>query len=532
VFSSQFIEHFHFLRPAWALLLLPTLVIIAVQWRREDQSRPWQKIIAPHLLEALRMRQFGNRWFNPSSLSLALMLLMITMMMGPSWRQQASPLTRDEAALVILLDVSPSMQQRDIQPSRLARARQKISDLLELRQGTRTALVAFAGSAHTVLTLTNDNQILAQYLQAIDPKVMPRAGKFPEYALPLVDQIVGDSPAPTSVLLLTDGVSGASETAFSDYFNTRPHQLLVWGIGASGDDVPPDVPPLETDALQSLAAAAGGNYREISIDDADVAWVQRRVDAHYVVAPDSAVPWLDAGYWLVFPCLAMFALWFRRGWTLHWSLAGLLLLGLAQPQQARADEHWFANLWLTPDQHGRLLFQRGDYVAAANRFRDPLWKGLAYYYAEDFKLAAEYFSRVDSPRARFNRGNALAQSQNYLPARRVYDGLLDELPSQDPLRPDVAGNRALIQDIIDAINNMSESQQEEQGDSSKEMGEDDPERAEGAERKTIQAQELVQFSADEVLQDEKVADMWMRSVQRNPSNFLAIKFSMQLEQRE
>ena len=171
-------------------------------------------IIYPHLLQALRIRQFHNHWFNPATAGLLFMVLMSLILMGPSWRQQASPLTRDEAALVILLDVSQSMRQRDVQPSRLERAKQKISDLLELRSGSRTALVVFAGSAHTVLDLTDDRDILGQYLKAIKTSIMPRSGKFAEYALPLVDRIVGDRPVPTTVLLVTDGISSATEAEF------------------------------------------------------------------------------------------------------------------------------------------------------------------------------------------------------------------------------------------------------------------------------------------------------------------------------
>ena len=162
--SAAFIEHFHFLRPWWSLALVPILLTIVLQWRRADQTRGWQTVIAPHLLEALRVRQFRNHWFNPVSLSLVVMGLMIIILMGPSWRQQVSPLTRDEAALIVILDVSASMQQRDIQPSRLQRAQQKISDLLALRKGSLTALVGYAGSAHMVLTLTDDQQIFQQYL--------------------------------------------------------------------------------------------------------------------------------------------------------------------------------------------------------------------------------------------------------------------------------------------------------------------------------------------------------------------------------
>ena len=101
-------------------------------------------------------------------------------------------------ALVILLDVSSSMEQRDIQPSRLQRAKQKIADLLAMRTDKQTALIVYAGTAHTVLTLTDDQDILKQYLAAITPKIMPRAGKFPEYSLPLVDQVLRESNAPAT----------------------------------------------------------------------------------------------------------------------------------------------------------------------------------------------------------------------------------------------------------------------------------------------------------------------------------------------
>lgn len=515
----EMLENFHFLRPAWGLLLLPPMAALALQWRRARRDQAWDTIIAPHLLAALRLRQFSHRLFSPVNIATALMILMALVAMGPSWRQQPSPLARDEAALVVLLDTSASMQATDIQPSRLVRARQKLADLLALRAGSRTALVVYAGSAHTVLDLTDDADILHQYLAAINPDVMPRSGKFAEYALPLAERIIGDLTAPTTLLLVTDGVSDATIGAFSEWFDTRPHQLLVLGIGT--ENPAGNAAPLETAQLEELAAGAGGRYREITIDDSDVRWVQGRVDAHYVITDDSAVPWLDGGYWLVFPCLALFILWFRRGWTLQWCLAAFIFMG--SPQDARAEG--FVDLWLTPDQQGRVLLERGDYREAAARFRDPFWKGFAYYYAEQFDLAAEYFSRVDSPRARFNQANALAHGERYLRAVAIYDELLRE----DENNPAAARNRAIVQELIDAIDAMSESQADE-GLGSKELGEDDPRRAEGAER-TVMQQEREQFSAEQILQDEKINEMWMRSVQRDPSHFLSVKFSMQLEQR-
>lgn len=532
------LEHFHFLRPAWGLLLVPWLLFGVLQNRMQSSREMFGGIIAPHLLDHLRLERSDSRWFNPRSFGAVVALLSLLILMGPSWRQQASPLSQDEAPLVVLLDVSSSMEQSDIQPSRLQRARQKISDLLALRADKKAALIAFAGSAHTVLTLTADQEILNQYLAAIKPGIMPRSGKFPEYALPLVDDILRQTTAPATVLLFTDGLGADSTTVFGDYFSQHSHQLLVAGVGTQTDE--DGVVPLEDAALKNLASATGGRYLTLSVDDSDVRRIHRLIESHYVIVDDNALPWLDSGYVLVFPTMALFLLWFRKGWTLTWSwlLIPLALYSLSpapvlaqEPETVEvSDKHWFADLWLSPDQQGRLLMQMGHYPEAASRFQDPMWKGMAYYYAEDFLRAAEYFARSDSDDALFNEANARAHARDYLRSVHRYDRLLKRTPDY----PGAAQNRQRVQDLIDEINRISASQQEEAGVSSEEktLDGDDAIPAEGADQLTWEKQELVQFSAEEVLQDPATRDMWMRGVQQDPSHFLAIKFNMQLNNAE
>jgi Ca-activated chloride channel family protein len=536
------LEYFHFLRPWWGLLAVPWLVISIMQNRRQARRDMFGGIIAPHLLEHLRLNRFRSRWFTPQRFSQAIMVLTLLILMGPSWRQQPSPLSQDEAALVILLDVSASMQQRDVQPSRLQRAQQKISDLLALRPDKKSALVAYAGTAHTVLSLTADQQILRQYLAAITPDIMPRSGKFPEYALPLVDEILRESTAPATVVLFTDGSGADSAAAFSDYFADRPHQLLVVGVGT--EEAREGLVPLERRSLERLARDAGGSFIELSVNDADVRRMSRRIDNHYVVVQDSALPWLDSGYPLVFLAMAVFLMWFRRGWTLTWCWLLLPLVLAAGPAPAIAGDgegegedrglvasagQWLADLWLTGDQQGRLLMQMGQYRAAARHFEDPMWQGMAWYYAEEFMLAAEYFSRRDSDDALFNEANARAHARDYLRAVHRYDMLL----ARNPDYPGAAANRDRVQALIDEINRLSESQQQEAGVSSeeKELGGDDAIPAEGADELSWEKAEITQLSADDILHDPATREMWLRGVQQDPSRFLAIKFNMQLQRQ-
>ena len=152
---------------------------------------------------------------------------------------------------------------------------------------------------------------------------------------------------------------------------------------------------------------------------------------------------------------------------------------------------------------------------------------MAYYYAEDFMLAAEYFSRSDSDDALFDEANARAHARDYVRAVHRYDRLL----ARSPDYPGAAPNRQRVQDIIDEINRLSESQQQEAGIGSeeKELGGDDAIPAEGADEISWEQAEISQLTAEDILQDPATSKMWLRSVQQDPSNFLAIKFSMQLQ---
>ena len=79
---------------------------------------------------------------------------------------------------------------------------------------------------------------------------------------------------------------------------------------------------------------------------------------------------------------------------------------------------------------------------------------------------------------------------------------------------------------------MSASQKAEESDSSNELGDDEPQTADGAERVDFVEREVQQLSAEDVLLDEQMNELWMRQVQKDPSRFLGVKFYMQLQRQE
>ena len=529
-------SHFHFLRPWWLLVVVPLFFALRFLWDMRNPMNKWAKAISPQLFKAMLVNHGRSSWFNPVTVGIVALALGVIALAGPSWKQQASPFSKDIAALVIALDTSSSMEQSDVQPSRLERAKLKIQDLLALRPGGRVGLIVYSGSAHSVIPLTNDPDVVNNFLNAINTKMMPRKGKFPEKTLPIAQKMLSDSSVPGTVLIIGDGVGSQTRAEFQQYFSAHPHQLLVFGMGTESSENSLDnatLIPLESAILKKLASENSGFYQSLTMDKEDVQRLNRRINNYLVIVEDGNLLWVDAGYFLLFPLALLLLLWFRKGWTLHWCFALVVVSALTSPQTVMAGNSSFTDrmadgfmaLWLTSDQQGRYYMEKGDYKKAATKFESIIWRGIAYYRDENFKAAQEMFSRIETADGYFNWANALAQGRHYILAVKAYNEVL----KIEPEHTAAIKNRNQIQSIIDEINLLSASQQAENSDSSKELEEGEPQTAEGVERQDFVKREVEQLTAEQILLDEQMNETWMRQVQKNPSRFLSVKFQMQLQ---
>jgi hypothetical protein len=186
----------------------------------------------------------------------------------------------------------------------------------------------------------------------------------------------------------------------------------------------------------------------------------------------------------------------------------------------------FIYLWVTPDQYGQILFNLGHYQKASQHFQSPYRQAVALYASEEFTASATLFSQYDNEHGLLATANSLAHSREYVKAVRIYKTLLELYPDNSAAKTNIP----LVQAIIDANTQLSESQVAESGDSSS-SDETGPESSEGDERTVFSLTEEAQLDADQLLQDPALMEMWMRQVQVNPSRFLQIKFLMQLEQQ-
>jgi Ca-activated chloride channel family protein len=324
---------FHFLRPEW-LFALPVLVALWWTLRRADRaSETTAGPIAAHLAAALTVggaRESGLRPVDSGMLAVALLAIAAA---GPTWRQQPSPWFAESAPLVIAVEVSDSMRANDLQPTRLDRARFKVRDLVAARSGARTALIAYAGTAHVVMPPTEDAAVLKPFLESLDPRMMPVPGANAAAVLPLAMAMLGDDGARGSILFVNDGFETTDIPALTAHAASAgaPGLVsLVLGTESGGVALLPDGSPARDTAGRPLAtqvdaallrrAGSAGDMPVIraEVGDADIRSVLRAVESQLLAAVDPSARWQDQGWWLIWPAGALLLLAFRRGWTTAW----------------------------------------------------------------------------------------------------------------------------------------------------------------------------------------------------------------------
>jgi Ca-activated chloride channel homolog len=308
---TQALHAFHLLRP-WALLaLLPAVLIWLAERSATDTTARWRKVIDPALLKELVIEGRRGSRIAPADALLAAWIVGIVAVSGPTWRQEPPPFADSDPPAMIVLRVAPSMSTPDLPPSRLERARQKISDLLDLREGAATGLIAYSGSAHLVLPPTMDKAVVLAMAQALSPDIMPKQGDRLADAVALAGQV------------LTDGKTGGSILVIADTAAPDQAAAIQQGAGARGPPVtllaaaPPDRVSAD-DALNAAAKALDARLVTPTPDTGDVQAVATRLRGSVwsgEVAGEGA-QWRDEGYWLT-SIVALISLgWFRRGWLL------------------------------------------------------------------------------------------------------------------------------------------------------------------------------------------------------------------------
>ena len=463
---------FHFLRAGWIVLIPIAILLIFFFKRRMLTIGNWEKLIDKRLLPyVMSRRQLSDNQYKWWLISL-ISVLSIIALAGPTWERIEQPSFRTDQSLVIALDLSRSMNAQDITPNRLTRAKLKILDILERRQGTQVALIVYSANAFTVTPLTSDTDTIIALINSIDTSIMPSRGSYPALAIDKGLQLLNQASVSNGeIILVTDG--GITSDSFSSAQKLRDegYRLSALGIGSmNGAPIPKEtggfitdntgqitISRLEVDDLKDLVEIGGGSYTSITSNDQDIDTLLSEVYSAVRESDDSVTTdqWKEFGPWLLLIVVPFGSLLFRKGWVF------VFLLTIMPIDNSVYALDW-NDLWKTRDQQAKEAMESGDYDKAIELFEDSEWLAAAHYRAGNYRQSANGYNNNSNIDHLYNHANSLAKIGQFEEAIENYEKVIAEEPNAE----DALYNLNLLKDLLSE--NQSSEENNDDGQSSEE----------------------------------------------------------------
>jgi len=275
------------------LLLLPLLALIGVWvWLHRREARPKMKYSALALMSGARPTLRSSLLGLPALLVFAACALMILALARPQGARNDKRFV-EGIDIMLVLDVSDSMQALDFHPNRLEKAKEVVKQFIKGRSNDQIGLVIFAKDTFTLCPLTQDYNALATFVDNI--KFGIANGDATAIGMGLsnaVDKLRVSKAKSKVAILLTDGENNAgridpiSAAEIAKQFNVRVYTI---GVGSEGGQVPIPNPGafgprflriearLNVDELTKIAEMTGGQFFRAT-DDAALEKIYQRID--------------------------------------------------------------------------------------------------------------------------------------------------------------------------------------------------------------------------------------------------------------
>ncbi|SIT78770.1 Ca-activated chloride channel family protein [Pontibacter indicus] len=241
-FSLSTIRSFDWVYPMvlYALPVVPLLFMLKGLVRLKSRS----KLDMAMFEGTVRWQWSSLLRFVPDVVYMLFVMLVLLALARPQRINEQVEQTSEGIDIVLVMDVSGSMELQDIKPSRLEAAKDVAIDFINGRVADRIGLVVFAGDAYSLAPLTTDYELLRESIRSIENGMIPNDGTAIGSALAVAINRMRDSSAKTKVAIL---ISDGENTAGSLDPNMAArlayaHQIKVYTIGIGKDGlVPHDV---------------------------------------------------------------------------------------------------------------------------------------------------------------------------------------------------------------------------------------------------------------------------------------------------
>ena len=481
----------------WALPLVVVLLVMGV--------RTYRRRIA--LFARLRVDELIDGRLRPKYqigkailLGLVFVLLVLTLA-RPRWGFEWKELPTGGVDILVVVDLSSSMLASDISPTRLERAKREMSDLVDLLEGDRIGIVAFAGVAFVQCPLTVDYRMARLFIDQLSTELMPVQGTALGTALRIaVDSLEKASEADSqskAIILITDGEDqttdplGAAKLAAE-----KGIKIFAIGVGSpQGAPIPePDggfkkdrqgnvvLSSLDEKTLLDITTATQGTYVRSTTGDFDLDHIYKQGIRGQLESREFGETrqriWYERFQWFLLVALILLLLEFfwsdvtdRRSSRKTRASKGWLWLLLLGGMFWDAD----SRLHASPAIDGSKAYEAKEYDQAAKSFLEAevnepdqhqhsYNRSVSQFRDGNFSDAASGFAKAaQSPdkelakKSWFNLGNSMVAQGQLQQAAQAYNQAL-ELDPQDTRAKE---NLGWVQKRLE----QQKQQQQQQGDS-------------------------------------------------------------------
>lgn len=294
-----------FLRPELLVLFVPLAIMMWLLLRREDDEAQLKRLIDPALLNHLLIRPKDDTRRIKAPWLLAVTLgLMIIAVSGPSWRLKPDSMRENETVIAAVMKVDDSMESTDLRPSRLKRAVFKLKDLMDVQSDAKTMLLAYSGSAHLVMPLSKDADIIYTFASSLKASMMPKEGDALHSALSLARQEMDARKG--STIVFCDSVSPSEITKLKEDAAIHDRAVIFYAVGS------PEL--LDLASIKKAADVIDTKVIVHTGDERDIHALQEEIANDLKEASSSDLTAREDGGRRLLPFIFIALLfWFRRG---------------------------------------------------------------------------------------------------------------------------------------------------------------------------------------------------------------------------
>lgn len=268
-YENQLVLYFTGLIP----LVFILRYLLFVNLRQKTEVAFFQNILRPHWSVILR--------FLPDVLTGLILLLLLLALARPQKTNEILERSSEGIDIMLLLDISESMQIKDLLPDRLEAAKEVAKEFISGRDQDRIGLVVFSGEAFSLCPLTSDYQLLSRFIDEINYEMIQKPGTAIGLAIGVATNRLMESKAKSRVMILiSDGDNTAGN--IEPYTAARiaagyRSRIYTIGVGKDGQVLIGSDPlgndqyienTMDETTLREIARIGSGSYFRASDNNA------------------------------------------------------------------------------------------------------------------------------------------------------------------------------------------------------------------------------------------------------------------------